>query len=138
MKLIKLDSGVYRIEDGPVMIEANWGQIRAQLLYEFEIDPAQIDRAIEDMRAKGHNAADFGVGGCFQFSYPTCLDRKVRAELRAIQAVRAEFHQYQQHEQNGPEAKAAFDRLMHLYFTQDVDGMLLILGEFEQQYEVAA
>jgi hypothetical protein len=129
MKLVKLDNGKFRIEDGAVVIEASWPQIRAQMLYEFEIDPAEIDRAIEDMREKGHDVADFGIAGVFILSYASNLERKVKAELKAIQSVRREFHAAQTRERNGPEAKQAFDRLMHLYFTQDVDGNLLLLGE---------
>jgi hypothetical protein len=139
MKLIKLDSGRYRIEDESVAMEGLWNNIKETLVVDHGISPAQILRAIQSMEEKGHDAADFGVQGYFQFSYPTSLDRKVRAELRAIRAVRVEFHLAQAKQANGPEAKAAFDRLMNLYFSQDVDGNLLLLGDvsYAQQEEAA-
>lgn len=137
MKLMKLDSGLFRIEEGATAIEGSWAQIRAQLLYEFEIDPTQLERALDDMREKGNDVADFGVGGYFQFSYGSCVERKVIAELRAIAAVRREFDALAKREPTSPETKQVYDRLMFLYFAQDVESALLLLGA-EEYNEMAA
>lgn len=138
MKLIKLNNGNYRIVDGAASIEGSWGQIRARMLYEFEIDPKQLSKAADDMRARDNDVAEFGIGGVFIFSYSTCLERKVRAELRAIASVRKEFFKLAKVSAGAPETKQAYDRLMFLYFAQDVEGNLLLLGEDTVAHKIAA
>jgi hypothetical protein len=138
VKLLRLDNGQYRIEDGSVTIEGGWGQIRAQLLYEFEIDPAQIDRAIEDMREKRNDAADFGIQGYFQFSYSTTLERKVKAELMAILDLREEAHTLSVTSKGSPMEKDAYNRLLNMYISFDAAGTLLLLGEELYADDIAA
>jgi hypothetical protein len=137
MKLIRLDSGQFRIEDEAVTIEGGWAQIRAQLVFEFELDSAEIDRAIEDMRDKGHDVCDFGIGGNFQYSYSTSLDRKIKAELRAILALREESHTLSVTAKGSPMEKDAYERLLNIYISFDAEGALLLLGEVNYQ-DIAA
>jgi hypothetical protein len=129
MKLVRLENERFKILDGPVQIEGAYPQIRAQLLYEYEIAQAELERAEEAMRENAHDTAEFGINGFFTVSYSTFLERKVKSELRAIASVRKEFHALSQYQPGGPETKMVFDRLMHLYFSQDVDGALSLLGD---------
>lgn len=130
MKLVKLDDGIFRIEDEGKLIEASWPVIRQSLIVDFDIEPDQLTRALDEMRERNHDVAEFGIlNRTFMYSYASTMERKVKAELRAIRDVRIEFHKAQLEQPNGIIAKACFDRLMSLYFTQDVDGNLLLLGE---------
>lgn len=129
MRLTKLENGRFKIIDGATTIEGTFPQIRAQLLFEFEIGQDQLDKALDDMRDKDNDIAEFGIGGCFLYSMSTRLDRKIRAELRAIHEVRQEFYMLSREDADSPETRQAYDRLMFLYFALDVVGNLELLGE---------
>jgi hypothetical protein len=117
MKLVKLDNGVFRLVDEGNSIEGAWPVIQARMQFEYEVDPDEIDRAMQDMRAKGTDVAEFGINGLFIYTYHAGKKKYVMTELRAVIALREEFNAAFRESPNGPETKQAFDRLVNLYIS---------------------
>jgi hypothetical protein len=132
MKLVKLASGTYRLSDEGSSVEGAWPVIQARMQYEFEIEPDEIDRAIKDMRAKGTDVAEFGLNGLFIYSYHASRKKYVLAELRAILTLRQEFNAQFKVEPQGPETKQAFDRLMNVYMSLNVEAVVELLEKAEE------
>lgn len=137
MKLIALVDGYFEIQDDSTRITGTLPDIRKTMTENYGVHAAELQRGMRDMIARGNNVAVFGVNGTFIHSFSTSLDRKVRAELRAIQAVRKEFHALKSVNPDSAEAKQVYDRLMFLYFAQDIDGTLELLGEDTSGMEAA-
>lgn len=129
MTLIKLGNGLYRIQDEHVTIEGQWSQIRAQLLFEYEIPNEELEMAIDDMNQKGNDCADFGLDQHFQFSYDSKTQRNISAELKAIAELRLEFFKAFKRNPRSIETQQAAERLQMLYISLNVEGCLLALGE---------
>lgn len=132
MKLTKLSNGMFRLTGDGHSIEGAWPVIQARMQFEYEVDPEEIDRAMQDLRDTGNDVADFGVSGIFIYSYRAGKKRYVVAELKAVSALRQEFNEAYQKEPNGPETKQAFDRLMNLYMSLNVEAVLDLLEGAEE------
>lgn len=133
MKLIRLGNGVYRIVDQGKSIEAGYAKVTTLLRFEYEVDLEDLNAAIEEMSATGNDGAEFDEYGWFLRTFSVVKERNIKIELEAVKSLREEFDaEYKR----GPESRAtkdAYNRLMSLYMSLDVDGVLKVLDRYDEK-----
>lgn len=131
MKLIKLEFGMFKIVDGAKAIHGNWGKIESILRFEYDIKQEEIDLAFECAEEHGDDIMHFGViRGMFTHSSKSSDVSSVLAELKAIRSLREEFSVEYKRSEDGPDTRAAWDRLVHMYMVLNVNRAIELL-DFE-------
>lgn len=125
MKLIRLGDGLFRIEDEFKTIEAGYAKITTMLRFEFEVPLEEVNAALEEMNETGNDSAEFKEGW-FIRTFNHTKERNIRIELAVLQAVRAEFTYEYKRDSGSKETRLAHERLMSLYSSLDVEGLLKV------------
>lgn len=122
MKLIKVGTGVYRLDLGNKTMEAKLPAIAVYMRNEMGIKQAEIDFALSEMFRYDHDTAHFGdLAGVFTHTSDSRGDSYLLAQLRAIAELRAELCRAMQESTTSLTTHDVGQRLMHCYIALDVD-----------------
>lgn len=126
MFLIK-DNDKYIIKSDRYSVVCNLNDMVTHMTERLGVDFNELNEALSTMRNKGHDRANFGLGGTFIFSDKQESLSKLKAELRATAQLRREFGDVYLVQGKTPETDAVFSRLVSLYSALDVESLLTIL-----------
>lgn len=143
MKLIKLGKNSYRFcESENVSIEGNLAFVVGIMRDRYSIPQGDIDRALLDMLATGHDVALFGeplnpagsdrFGGRFICTDSSVREKNLLAELHAIQSLREEI--VEAHRQDGyrtPRVVEMMNRLESLYVSLNITGLITLAERYQ-------
>lgn len=124
MKLSKIANNRYKFEIDGVTIEGNFDFI-SNIMLEYGIEEEETVAALKDIVAKQHDVAFFGLAKTFLYTKKDQNEKYLALELKAVAAVRAELELLtKEYGANSPQAKSAFDRLINLYMSTNIQGVL--------------
>jgi hypothetical protein len=128
MKLIKKEDGIWMVQADFETVEGSLHYVKDYLVESKEIEAEEVDAAVATMQMRGDDTAHFGIlRGIFTHTSQSQTTRLIVAELKAIRSMREEFHQAHRRDPDGADTRSAFDRLMNLYMSLNVDGILKAL-----------
>lgn len=118
------NNGKYVANDRGIQIEGTWDQVSKVLVdtYGFEQDELNAAKAV--MKHHKHDTADFGLNGFLIMTYSSNGVENMLSELEAIQTARQIFNEEHSVNPESQQTKAAYDRLMYLYFALNVDALV--------------
>jgi len=132
MKFYKLGNGRAKLVGMGFTFEGELAQV-TELLQERGMDWETVGFMLAEMHRKGHDAAELGdLAGDFEYSYSSGEMKGVLLELEAIRSLREEFANLHRQDPTARETRDAWDRLMNLYFSLNVDEALDLLKPEER------
>jgi len=128
MKLIKTGKDLFKFVSAVATVEGSEAQMRQHLMEDVGIESEELYFAVEQMWVHHHDTAHFGVNRLFTHTSNQATERMIVAELQAIRDLRREFVDAYKRSPSSPEMHAIGERLMSLYMSLNVEGVLQVLN----------
>lgn len=127
MKLVRMSKDRFQWIDSNVRFEGTLQQVRNYIVESVEVTQSEFEHALDDMYSRGNDTAHFGINRTFIYSSKSCDQQRLMMEFKAVLDLRAEFHREHKRDRDSDATKNAFNRLMSLYMSLNVDAALDVL-----------
>lgn len=131
MKLVKLSDALFRVVSENNTFEGPWNKVYVHMLYELDMLPEEVEFALEAMKAKGEDTANFGIHGFFTHTSNTPQVGQVMLELKTVKELRSEFNTLWNKNPDSIETRQAYNRLMKFYHGLDVELAMQVISASE-------